>query len=80
MEQPVPRAVGVALAVGEPVVGEVVAGPPQRALLHRGGAEERPREPCPAVHLARAVRQMAVERDGQTEGAREVGDGPQRHQ
>ena len=35
--EPVPGRVHVAVEVGVAVVDPVVAGPPQRALLHRGG-------------------------------------------
>ena len=55
------RAVRIAVAIGELVMVDVMAGPPERPLLHRRGADERPDEPGDAVHLERAVREVAVE-------------------
>ena len=72
------RAVRIAVAVGEPVVVDVMPRPPQRPLLHRGGRDEGPYEARRAVHLERAVRQVAVEDQRQADGAQEVRGGPQR--
>ena len=63
------RAVRIAVAIGELVMVHVMAGPPQRPLLHRRRADERPHEARDAVHLERAVREVAVERQRQTDGA-----------
>jgi hypothetical protein len=71
------RAVRIAVAIGELVVVDVVPGPPQRPLLHRRGADERPREPRGAVHLERAVREVAVERQREADRAHEVRRAPQ---
>ena len=72
------RAVRIAVAVGELVMVDVMAGPPERPLLHRGGADERPDEARDAVHLERAVREVAVEDQRQADGAHEMRGGPQR--
>ena len=57
-----------------------MAGPPERPLLHRRGADERPDEARDAVHLERAVREVAVERERQADRAQEVRGRPQADQ
>ena len=72
------RAVRVAVAVRELVVIDVVTRPPERPLLHRGHAEERPAKPRDAVHLEGAVRVIAMKRERQSDGPGEVRNGPER--
>ena len=62
----------IAFAVGVLMVIDVIAGPPQRPLLHGGGAEQRPDEARAARQLERAMRQVTVKDDGEAEGAKEV--------
>ncbi len=69
------RAVRVAIAIGEAMMVDVVAGPPQRALLHGGGSDERPDEPGDAIHLKCAVREVAMKCEGEADSANEVGGG-----
>ena len=70
-------AVRIAVAVGEPVMVHVVARPPERPLLHRGRADEGQDEARGAIHLKRAVREIAVERERQADRAHEMRSGPQ---
>ena len=72
------RAVRIAFAIGEAVMVHVMAGPPERPLLHRRGADERPDEAGAAVHLERAVREVAMERQRQADRPQEMRDRPQR--
>ena len=71
------RAVRIAFAVGEPVMVHVMAGPPERPLLHRGRADQGPDESRDAIHLKRAVREVAVERERQADRAREMRHRPE---
>ena len=66
------RAVWIALAIGVLVVVDVMARPPERPLLHRGRADERPHEPCGPVHPERAVRKVAVKHQRQSQRADEM--------
>ncbi len=74
------RAVRIAVAIGEAMMVHVMARPPQRSLLHRGRADERPHETGHPVHLERAMREVAVERQREADRAQEVRERPQRHE
>jgi len=66
--------------LGIAMVVDVMAGPPQRALLHRGRSDEGPREPRETMHMKRPMREIPMERQGQTDGTYEVRDRPEQDQ
>ncbi len=66
------RAVGIAFAIGVLVMIDVMACPPERAFLHRRRAEKRPQEPHAAVHLKRAMCQIAMEDERQADRAEKM--------
>ena len=72
------RAVRIAIAIGVLVMVDVMAGPPERALLHGGDTDRRPEQAGRPVHLERAVRVVAVIRERQSHAAQEMRRGPER--
>src|SRR2546426_3788239 len=66
------RTVRIAVAIGEPVVVDVMPRPPERSLLHRRGADERPHEAHGAIHLERTVREIAMKCERQADRAEEM--------
>ena len=58
----------------------VMAGPPQRSLLHGGRPDERPDETGGAIHLERAMGEVSMERQREPDRAQEVRGHPQRDQ
>ena len=74
------RAVRIAVTIGVFVVVDVMPGPPERPLLHRRRAGQRPGEAGNAIHLEGAVGVVAMEGERQADGAQEVAGSPQAHQ
>jgi hypothetical protein len=68
----------IAVAIGKAVVVDVVTRPPDRPLLHGGRGDHGPEKPRRTVHLEGPVREIAVERERQANGAQEVRRCPQR--
>jgi hypothetical protein len=72
------RAVRIAVAIRVAVVAHVVPSPPQRTLLHRRRPDKGPDEARDAIHLEGTMREIAMERQRQADGAHEMRGRPER--